>query len=232
MSIHATHSLSKLPSHFLGSTSHSASFDSFLSALDVSTAQPIPFAAPLTYLPLLQQLGHIQPAILGDATEGSRLFIRACYPSMWKLIEEQRNLYITKSTRSGGTLVTGNAGVGKSIFLAYVIKQLRSLTAPPTIIYHDISAEQCFVMTPGVAKAVQYEHCTASMVSNSSAVYLVDIGGTAIAGPLKCDAFTIVVASPHAKSKDIVQHWWSHAKFPPVFYMPCWSGTECSHVLE
>ncbi|MCZ6913328.1 MAG: hypothetical protein O7C59_01620 [Rickettsia endosymbiont of Ixodes persulcatus] len=55
---------------------------------------------------------------------------------------------------------------------------------------------------------------------------MVDIGATALRGPLKCSAFTIVVASPHAKSKDIVQHWWSHAQFPHVWYMPCWTEVE------
>jgi hypothetical protein len=64
------------------------------------------------------------------------------------------------------------------------------------------------------------------MLEHRSVVFLVDVGGTATRAPLKAPAFTIVVASPHAKSKDIVQHWWTHAKAPPVWYMPRWTEAE------
>lgn len=218
--------------------SHSASFDSFLASLDAAPAlpgTPIPFAASLAYLPLVQQPGQqIMPAIFGDEKDGARLFIRSCYSGLWKLIATQSEQYSMRATVSGGALITGNAGVGKSVFLAYVLKQLRSLAKPPTIVYDGISAKKCYIIRAGAAQAEMYEDVAAKMVDDPAVVYLVDIGATALRGPLQCAAFTIVVASPHAKSKDIVQHWWSHAKFPPVWYMPCWSEAElqtCRRVI-
>ena len=120
----------------------------------MSTALPIPFAPSLTYLPLVLQTGHTQqPAILGNKEDGARLFIRACYSDLWQLIAQQRDAYLANTIRGRGALVAGNAGVGKSIFLAYIIKQLRSLpvATSPTIIYHDLSAHQCFAMSPGAS---------------------------------------------------------------------------------
>ncbi|MCZ6913329.1 MAG: hypothetical protein O7C59_01625, partial [Rickettsia endosymbiont of Ixodes persulcatus] len=75
---------------------------------------------------------------MGDEKDGARLFIRSCYSALWTLIAAEKEAYIAKSTVSGGALVTGNAGVGKSVFLAYIIKQLRSSPNPPTIVYDEI----------------------------------------------------------------------------------------------
>jgi len=212
------------------SAAASPAFDSFLAASDTAPALPgsqLPFAPSLHYLPLLQQPNSAaQPAILGDDKAGSRLFVRASYPLLTKLILDHRAEYVAMRSTAGGALITGNAGVGKSVFLAYLIKALRSMHAPPTIVYEQISEEACFVMRPGVANAEEYKAASASMLRDRSVVYLVDVGGTATRGPLQCAALTVVVASPHAKSKDIVQHWWTHAKAPPVWYMPCWNAAE------
>ena len=97
---------------------------------------------------------------------------------------------------------------------------------PPSIVYHKIAAQACWVIPPPGQPALVYHDVTRDMVSDTSVVYLVDIGATSEKGALRCPAFTVVVASPRAKGKDIVQHWSSHAMFPPTLYMPCWDEAE------
>lgn len=108
------------------------------------------------------------------------------------------------------------------MFLAYVIKQLRSLASPPTIVYHHIAAHQCFIMRSGGTQAEMYTVITPRMVRDRTIVYLVDIGGSAQPGPIQCAAFTIVVASPHAT----VKNWRKQGESPSLWYMPCWSEAE------
>ena len=125
---------------------------SFLTALDAAPELPgerLPLAAASSYLPLVQSPAFaVPPGILGDERTGLRLFIRPCYAALCQNIMRLRQDYADRRRRTGGALLSGNLGVAKSVFLAYLIKALRSLPQQPTIVYHRIAARACWIIPP------------------------------------------------------------------------------------
>ena len=211
----------------VSATDSTVRFDSFLAALDASEVLPIPFAPHLHYIPLVQQEGHsVQPVIFGKAMDGARIFVRSCYTALWKLIQQQRDDYIDNKLVSGGALITGNSGVGMSIFLAYVIKQLRSLTKPPTIVYDSLAKNRCYIIRPGSSHVESYQEPPFGMDRDRSIVYLVDVCTLARRPPSQCSAFTIVVAEPYAKGQNILKGWKKYKYWPSARYLPCWNESE------
>ena len=84
---------------------------------------------------------------------------------------DERDGYVSNTESAGGALITGNSGVGKSVFLTYLMKELRSLPRPPSIVYHKIAAQACWVIPPPGRPALVYHDVTRDMVSDTSVVY-------------------------------------------------------------
>ncbi len=210
---------------------HDAALDSFLSALDAAQEQALVFAALLNFLALVQQPGAaVQPRLLGDAEAPGRLFIRDCYPKLWSLILAHKAAVEANTTGGYGALVSGNSGTGKTSFLVAVLKQLRSQAKPPTVVFEDLSTEFVYVFRPGSSVTERYGRGSTSPASLLDRVrgdyYLVDTGAKATRGPDKTNAFSLVVASPHAAGKELVEGWSKEKHSPPHFLMPCWTLAE------
>jgi hypothetical protein len=208
-----------------------ASFDSFLSALDASQEQVVPFAAGSKFLALVQQAGApLAPTMWGDADAPGRLLIRTAYPPLWALILAQKAAVDARTERGYGTVVGGNSGTGKTSFLAYVLKQLRSQANPPVVVFEDLSEDAVYVFRPGRPAAERYSRLSMSpgwlLKPEAGDWYLVDTGAKATRGPDKTNAFTLVVASPHAAGKELIEGWSKEKGSPPSLYMPCWTEQE------
>ena len=177
----------------------------------------------------------MKPSILGNKQDGGRIFIRPCYEGLWKLIQQQRDRYIEGKPMDNTVVINGHSGFGKRIFLAYLIKQFRSLPKPPAmIVYDDISSNRSYVMKSGSSHVEVYKEPPMSMDLTSD-VYLADSGGIPMRPPSKCWAFTVVVASPHGMSRNVLSHWSKQKHWPFVRYMPCWTKEElelCRRVIR
>ena len=154
-----------------------------------------------------------QPRILGDSKAGFRLFIRPCYVLLWNIIASYMvNYFLLGNEKNsakrqeinlkaaGGVVITGNSGIGKTFYLAYLIKQLLSIkTNRPVIVVENLSQNTCYVIRPGSDKAEAYstQLPSAFFTKNLSInfVYLCDVGTNSSKPPVLTknrNVFTII----------------------------------------
>ena len=177
-----------------------------------------------------QKSSQIPPTILGMENAGGRLFIRTMFKGLTTKIMDLRKAWINKLLQLesgwekagavGAVIVGGTSGVGKSMFAAHLMKYVRSLQSPSSIVYHNLLERKCYVMPPPpVADRVRCtvsEHFPLEMDDDQNLVYLVDVGTSARDNPRQTRGFTVLFASPQAKVKDVVRDWSKQrGLFPP-----------------
>lgn len=122
----------------------------------------------------------------------------------------------------------------ESLYLCYVLKQLIDETDADgdrihrVIIYENISRSECFKIAVEQDESLRVTFATrtsdfAASLQSRRTVYLVDVGSNSTRPPLDCNAFSIVVASPHAQN---VEGWREQVKCNATFYMPVWTEPE------
>jgi hypothetical protein len=82
--------------------------------------------------------------ILGQQRSGSLLFIRPCYRALFNSIQT----FFASPKSTGGVVILGNPGIGKSMFICYIMYQLKKQGI--TMIYEDQLTDSCYLLRPGV----------------------------------------------------------------------------------
>ena len=95
-------------------------------------------------------------------------------------------------------------------------------------VFHQVTKDRCFVCRPGVKSAELYETVNSLMLTDPSTVFIVDTGAEAFkAKCLDNNAFTVVIASPHAAGVSVIQEFVNKPVFAkPKLYMPGWREDE------
>ncbi|KAH9094730.1 hypothetical protein LEN26_018134 [Aphanomyces euteiches] len=78
--------------------------------------------------------------LLGDSRLGSRLYIRHCYPALWKLCQER-----ISDKETPHLVILGNPGIGKTFF-GFVILLLLAREGA-TVVYESGVLKQRFLLT-------------------------------------------------------------------------------------
>ena len=219
----------------------SATFESFIAALDAAVHHQLPFAPSYEYLPLVQQPHFsIVPTILAKEHTAGRLFIRSFFKDLTTKIMDMRQAWVDKlnqvagwETSEGisGVIIGGTSGVGKTVFAAYMMKYIRSRQSPPVMVYHNLMDRVCYQIPPRAAAAARLR-CTVSnlfpleLTDDLNMIYLVDVGASALDNPSQVRGFTVVFASPQAKAKDVVRDWAKQRNYIPTLYIPRWTEEE------
>ncbi|POM74956.1 Crinkler (CRN) family protein [Phytophthora palmivora] len=80
--------------------------------------------------------------LLGTSTLGSRIYIRHCYPELWKLCQQMIH---DKATNTPHLVILGNPGIGKTFF-GFVILLLLA-RAGATVVYESGLLKQRYLLT-------------------------------------------------------------------------------------
>ena len=203
-------------------------FASFLAALDAASPLPgvqLPFNPNHSYIPLEPVAPHTDPPyILGQEQHGVRLFTRSCYPSLCDLMMKLRGEFLDGDVEKKNLILTGNSGVGKTLFAAYLIKYLRSLSSPPNIVYEVLGdAVRYRLIPPPGGQAFTESGDAPAAASLKSTVHIVDASKNAET-VASSHAFTIIIASPHAVGQ--LRKHKKQAIIRQTLYMPVWSKEE------
>jgi hypothetical protein len=192
---------------FLNYISTDDSFDLFLLALRESKLQPIPFDESFSYLPLTQG----GATLLGMHSEGSRLFVPSAYNVLWQRIVSTRDEYLASAIPNRGIALIGNAGVGKSLSLVYVLKQLSLLSPPPVVVYDNISSNRSRIIRPDSPVTELFDP-TSTFLTDANVVYLVDVGSNQMGRfPANSNAFTVLVSTAHLVG-DTLSDWFKQQR--------------------
>ena len=154
--------------------------------------------------------------LLGLPNLGARFFIRSCFdPFVAALLKAKE--------QNNAVVIGGNSGVGKSLFLLYLLRQRR----PHQSIVFQKTDGVCLVMKVGDSAVVRYAHNVdvPDLLEDSDTLYLVDVGSTRGNAPLNVAALTIPIVSPLGLSNTLKQ-WRKDKSFPQAMFLPRWSACE------
>ncbi len=163
------------------------------------------------------------PWLLGSKDNGTKLMLRNCYSKIWQKIGGYLN--------DGGLVITGNSGIGKSLYAVYLMWQLYQ---------NDSSVQILWQREPTTAGGVAYWCCGSSvlkfggadisvMLEEPSLIYVCDPSSNTTV-PVTMNARTIVLSAPnHSRWKEFLKQ-----KRATTLYMPVWTVNEleqCRAVL-
>ncbi|KAG6971495.1 hypothetical protein JG687_00001988 [Phytophthora cactorum] len=80
--------------------------------------------------------------LLGDSTLGSRIYIRFCYPQLWKLCWE---IIHDKKMNTTHLVILGNPGIGKRFFGYVILLHLARVGA--TVVYESGGSNKRFLFS-------------------------------------------------------------------------------------
>ncbi|KAH9180159.1 hypothetical protein AeNC1_017197 [Aphanomyces euteiches] len=143
--------------------------------------------------------------LLGDSRLGSRLYIRHCYPALWKLCQER-----ISDKETPHLVILGNPGIGKTFF-GFVILLLLAREGA-TVVYESGVLKQRFLLTNEiVAEGSQQDFVR--ILDQPTTYYIVDA-----VQPVEYEARTILLTSPRRSI------WYEFNKTScRSCYMPVWS---------
>jgi hypothetical protein len=148
--------------------------------------------------------------LLGDPTQGSRIFIRRCYPPLldvsWKFIHD-------KATETPHLVILGNPGIGKTFFGYVILLHLARTGA--TVVYESGGSKKRYLFSRDmVVQGSQQDFV--GILDKSTTYYIVDA-----VKPTYYPAKTILLTSPRHNV------WFEFNKTNcRTRYMPVWSRRE------
>eukprot|EP00026_Physarum_polycephalum_P004034 Phypoly_transcript_04051.p1 GENE.Phypoly_transcript_04051~~Phypoly_transcript_04051.p1 ORF type:complete len:314 (+),score=33.58 Phypoly_transcript_04051:88-1029(+) len=148
----------------------------------------------------------------GDPLWGTKVFVRRAYVELADILFEQTRNGITRS------VIVGNPGTGKSMFLFFLLKLL--LDQNKTVVYHRHTLDYWYLFTPnGVKQGSKLQDTLPPELKNPNTWYLVDS-----ILPSQHLARTVLVTSPCPSTyREFMKNG---AK---IRYMPVWQDTEIFH---
>lgn len=162
--------------------------------------------------------------LLGQNGLGSILYVRECYRALYTMITQQ-TMQLPGAMEAPRWILTGNPGIGKSLFLAYLLWRARcegaTVVYEPSTVYGYMSAymEKRYLMRPdgtclsGQAGLCLYE----DELDQPSTWYIADAHA-----PTRQSARTLFVSAPLRSS------YGGFEKLPGTFkcFMPVWTWEE------
>ncbi|KAF0774649.1 hypothetical protein AaE_001650 [Aphanomyces astaci] len=148
--------------------------------------------------------------LFGDPALGSQLFVRPCYPPLWKLCWKSIHDPLFPHL-----VILGNPGIGKTFFGFFILLQLARENK--TVIYEcGLSKSRYLFAGDTVVKGSQDDFV--GILDLPTTYYIVDA-----VRPLKCPAMTILLTKP------IHEVWFEFNEDKCDFrYMPVWAWDEIS----
>ena len=150
------------------------------------------------------------------------MFVRKCWEQLFEIVVEQ----MSRGVEGNGVVITGNPGIGKSWFLNYVMMRLARDTKHRhrAVVYESVAYGLIWTLEPSgaVRKMDWRRRSVVKLLYDSSTVYLFDPAGNTgdSREPQRCDAFTVVTASPNpVHYKDFKKHSKVPGITPQTFYM-------------
>ena len=161
--------------------------------------------------------------------DAQHMFVRKCWEELFGIVVQQ----MSRGVRGNGVVITGNPGIGKSWFLNYAMLRLARDAEHKhrAVVYESVAHGLIWTFERGgVVRKMDWRRRTSlKLLDESSTVYLFDPAGNTgeTREPQRCDAFTVVTASPNpAHYKDFKKHSKVPGITPQTFYMAPWSLLE------
>lgn len=190
------------------SESSDSYFSSFVASLAASNPVIIPGQDNYHYLQLAKQVGHIvEPYVLGMPAVGQRLFIRPCYDQLYDRIKIDRNNYIAEKSAKHAIIISGNAGIGKSVCNAHFMKKFQQDGVD--VVYHMAEHNHFIHISPDTTKKCRllFGQELATLLFDTKTVCLVELGAEPLTSLLAVPAFHILVASEQAARHNKLKDW-------------------------
>jgi hypothetical protein len=151
---------------------------------------------------------------LGDERNGSKLFVRPCYPDLAEIV-------VSINDARESVILTGNPGIGKSYFLFFFMHYLRELDPDVTIVLQRAVEERWYMFSREGVLVAHYSEVNViakiqPYLQNRKTWYLVDT-----ATPILVPAKTLLVTSPYPKRYKKFRN--THTD---IRYMPVWTLEE------
>lgn len=152
------------------------------------------------------------------------LYIRQSYMDLFNIILDHLN----KRKNFGGMAITGTPGIGKSVFLFYIMWRLSQMESTKAVILHRQKDNgQIFVFQKNNFWVACDKRDILHLLRNSSTWYLTDSLNPP-SGEVK--AVTILVASP---SRDLYKDFLKYSRTVSIpYYLPVWSLEELNIVSK
>ncbi|EEY53770.1 crinkler (CRN) family protein, putative [Phytophthora infestans T30-4] len=148
--------------------------------------------------------------LLGDSTLGSRIYIRHCYPALWKLCHERIH---DEKKNTPHLVILGTPGIGKTFFGFVIVLILARAGA--TVVYESGGLKKRFLFAHNVVAQGSQEDFV-HILDQPTTYYIVDA-----VKPAYYPAKTILLTSPRRSI------WYEFNKTNcQSCYMPVWSLKE------
>ena len=161
--------------------------------------------------------------VLGSVGLGSVLYRRPCYQGLRQAAEQ---FFRNSAVGHRGLLLTGNPGIGKSLFLCDVLVELALTNC--SVVYERILTREAFCCAPdgSVTVTSSGSGLVRRLLTDQNNYYLFDAAGSGhgSVAPLflgNVVAKTIAVSTPDTSCFQAYEKWYSYR-----LYMPCWSLEE------
>jgi hypothetical protein len=160
---------------------------------------------------------------LGLDNVTNTIYVRQCYRNLWKLFVEMN----TRHTKA--LLITGNPGIGKSLFAGYILYRIlldRWIYTPShhfNIVYENQAAQYKLVLSTdgSVQKFQSAGEVESLLMDNPDTFYIFDASVKHFDEPSPSTCRTIVLSSPDVEN---YKEW--SKRHEARLYMPEWSSEE------
>ena len=152
-------------------------------------------------------------------SEFGTLYIRRAYEDLFNIICENRDP--ENPEQLTGMAISGTPGIGKSVFLFYILWRLANMELAKTVVLRRRGDEGCiYVFRNDGCWITMNRKDIRLLLKDPTTWYLAD---ALLSPPGNLDAVTIVVSSPAEKYYSEFLKW-SHVA--PLHYLPVWSLDE------
>ena len=167
---------------------------------------------------------HIMPEFIPRLMDS--LYIREAYEELFEIIWKNQQDKESKM-RINRMAITGTPGIGKSVFLFYILWRLANIKSTKTVILHrQMNHRRIYVFQNGGCWIVSSGADIQMFLTDPDTWYLTD---ALLTPPDSVEAVTILVSSPAEK---YYSDFLKYSSTSPLHYLPTWSLDELKRVAH
>ena len=167
---------------------------------------------------------HIMPEFIPRLMDS--LYIREAYEELFEIIWKNQQDKESKM-RINRMAITGTPGIGKSVFLFYILWRLANIESTKTVILHrQMNHRRIYVFQNGGCWIVSSGADIQMFLTDPDTWYLTD---ALLTPPDSVEAVTILVSSPAEK---YYSDFLKYSSTAPLHYLPTWSLEELKRVAH